>query len=110
MARNRGIVKKGKGNATLQALRNANRTYLTKPEHVRVGSSFSSKRGSLSRDALEYCQNDVEAVLDLHGVYCNLPDLTMRLSRDVMPPLAVLVYIMPQSGTTIDPIAQGCIL
>ena len=109
MARNRGIVQKGRGNNTLQSLCRGQAIQLKKPEHVRVGSCFASKQGSLSTDAQKYCQLDVEAVLRLYTIYSNLPDLTMRLSRDVIPPVGSIVDIMPECGASVTPIAQGVI-
>ena len=52
---------------------------------------------------------DVEAPLLLYKKYKILPDLTMRLSRSVMPPLMSIVDIMPECGSATVPIAQGIV-
>ena len=101
MGRNRGVVRKGKGNATLQALCRTQSMYLPKPEHVRVGTCFASKKGSLSEDALKYCQMDVESCLYLYNRFAIMPDLTMRLSRQAYPTYGSKVDIMPESGSAV---------
>ena len=63
----------------------------------------------MSTDAQKYCQLDVDAVLLLYTIFSNLPDLTMRLSRDLIPPVGSIVDIMPECGTSVTPIAQGVI-
>lgn len=106
MAINRAQVKKGRGQATLQALCRQQNLYLPKPQHVRVGSCFASINGSTSQEALRYCQLDVEAPLILHAIYSGLPDLTKRLTTETLN-LGSIVDIMPSQGSSINPIVQG---
>ena len=109
MALNRGVVKRGRGNMTLQALCKGQGMLLKKPQHVRVGTCFASRNGSLSKDAQIYCQLDVETVLALHKIYSDFPDLTKRLTPNTIPPVGSLVDIMPECGSSIYPLAQGTI-
>ena len=106
MAINRGLTKRGKGKATLQALCMGEGRFLKKPEHVRLGTCFNSRRGSLSQEALKYCQLDVEAPLILHSIYMGKPDLTERLKSTDQIDIGAIVDIMP-STTSIEVIAQG---
>ena len=55
IALNRDIVKKGRGTSTLQAICRAESMYIEKPQHVRVGTCFASRKGSLSKEAQKYC-------------------------------------------------------
>ena len=108
MAINRGLTTRGKGQATLQALCRGQGRFLPKPEHVRLGTCFNSKRGSLSQEALRYCQLDVEAPLILHSLYMAWPDLTERMKNSAIVEVGSTVDIMP-SATSISTIAQGTI-
>lgn len=111
MAINRGIVRRGKNNSTLQALCKKENMYLPKPANVCVGTCFASQ-GTLSQEALKYCQLDVEVCLTLHGIYSGKPDLTMRVNRmkdTRKPAVGDLVDIMPETSKAVDAIAQGVI-
>ena len=82
---NRGLTKRGKGKATLQALCMGEGRFLKKPEHMRLGTCFNSRRGSLSQEELKCCQLDVKAPLMLHSIYMGKPDLTEHLtSTDII--------------------------
>ena len=108
MAVNRGITKRGRDKTTLQSLMKGQGMHLNKPNNVRVGTCFASQRGSLSKEAQKYCQLDVEAVLILHQLYADLPDLTMRMAKDTIN-VGDVVDVMPESPRSIEPIAQGII-
>ena len=107
MALHRGIVKRCRGNATLQALCKKEGIFLQKPQNVRVGSCFNSKNGSLSQEAQKYCQLNVEAALLLYTKYYLLPDLTKRMFVSDTLPIGSVVDIMPGLGSCTDAIAQG---
>ena len=106
MAVNRGLTKRGKGKATLQALCRVEGRYLRKPEHVRLGTCFNSMKGSLAQEALKYCQLDVETPLILHSIYIDKPDLTKRIKKTDVLQIGSTVDVMP-SGTSTETIAQG---
>ena len=108
MAINRGLTTRAKGQATLQALCRAQGRHLPKPEHVRLGTCFNSKRGSLSQEALKYCQLDVESPLILHSLYMSCPDLTERIHNNDTVEIGSTVDIMP-SASSKNTIAQGTI-
>lgn len=110
MALNRGLAKRGKDQTTLQQLCKKQGLFLRKSAHVRVGTTFASKNGSLSQEAQRYCQLDVEAPLILHQLYLGHPDLTLRLSRSTLPPINSTVDVMPSGAKAIGPIAQGKII
>lgn len=109
MALNRGIVQRGKNKTTLEHLCRKQGIRLKKPKNVRVGTCFASKRGSLSKEAVTYCQLDVEAPLLLHQLYSGMPDLTKRLKREDKISIGTVVDIMPEDSTNIHPIAQGVV-
>lgn len=110
MAINRGVVKRGRGTSGLQSLCRKQGLFLRKPENVRVGTCFNSKNGSLSMEAQKYCQLDAEAPLKLHSQYEGMIDLTKRIGRDDdVPTVGTKVDIMPESGTSILPIATGIV-
>lgn len=108
MALNRGLVKKGRGTSTLQALCRGQKRYLKKPVHVRVGEVFASTNGSLSLEARKYCQMDVESTLLLHSIYSGIPDRTLRATTANLP-IGTVVDIMPGHESAVDPIAQGVV-
>lgn len=109
MAINRGIVKKGKNTSGLKQLCRKQGLCLKKPKNVRVGTCFASKGGSLSQEALKYCQLDVEVPLLLHRMYSELPDLTKRFNRGTSVSIGTRVEIMPEDSSSIHPIAQGVV-
>lgn len=108
MAINRGITTRGKDQSTLQAVCRTQNLFLKKPAHVRVNSVFGSKGGSLSREALVYCQLDVEAPLIIHSLISSKFDLTTRLTRSKVT-VGSKVDIMPSSSISTEPMAQGII-
>ena len=110
MAVNRGIVTRGPGKTQLQELCKGQKLHLPKSRHVRVGTVFASKAGSLSHEAKLYCQLDVEAPLLLHDIYCDYPDLTKRLKGGDSVEVGDKVDIMPQKSSSLKPIAQGKII
>ena len=65
MALNRGIVKKGVGKTTLQALCRDAGYYIPKPAHIRCGTTFASRR-NLSIEAKRYCMRDVASLRILY--------------------------------------------
>lgn len=108
MAINRGVTKRGKGTTTLQAICETQKIFLRKPAHVRVGDVFGSKNGTLSKEGQIYCQLDVEAPLQLHGILNAFPDLTRRMANENAT-VGTRVDIMPACSTATEPIAQGVI-
>lgn len=110
MALNRCVVKRGKGNCTLQALCEKEGIFLRKPKNVRVGDVFGKKNGTLSKEAQLYCQLDVEAPLLLHDRYSTLTDLTKRLHYTDNPPVGSVVDIMSSVTSSSEPIAQGKVI
>lgn len=110
MALNRGLAKRGKDQTSLQALCAGQKIHIKKLERVRVGTTFASKSGSLSDEALAYCQYDVEAPLLLHQLYLGYPDLTLRLSRSTLPSIGTTVDVMPSYSKSIHALAQGKII
>lgn len=109
MAVQRGIAKQGPNQRTLQTLCHKQGYQLPKPAHVRVGTCFSSKAGSLSTDAQQYCQLDVEAPLVLYAAYKAIPNLVLRLGNSPVT-VGMIVDIMPASGISTQPIAQGVVM
>lgn len=109
MAVNRGVTTRGKGKTTLKSLCAGQGLYIKKEEEIRVGSNFGTKNGLLSKDALTYCQNDVEVPLILHSIYSGLPDLTKRFQKGTVPSIGDTVDIMSSYSRAIDPLAQGVV-
>lgn len=107
MALNRGVAKPGKEKTTLKALCKGQDLYLQKPRSIRVGTIFDSRNGTLPLEAQKYCQNDAEAPLILHQIYLGMTDLSKRINRYEPLDVGVVVDIMPEKGSDIEPIAQG---
>ena len=108
MAVNLGVTTRGQNKTTLETLCKIEGYFLKKTSNVRVGTCFASKGGSLSKEAQQYCQLDVEAQLLLHEVYSSLPDLTLRMTQKTVT-IGSIVDIMPESGKSMKPIAQGIV-
>ena len=104
MAVNRGVTMRGQNKTTLETLCKIEGYFLKKTSNVRVGTCFASKAGSLSKEAQQYCQLDVEAPLLLHEVYSSLPDLTLQMTQKTVT-IGSIVDIMPESGKSMKLIA-----
>lgn len=79
MALNRGVATRGVGKSTLSALCQLAGFHIPKPRHIRVGTVFGSKNGSLQPDARLYCMRDLKSVLLLFQEYIKLPIILMMI-------------------------------
>ena len=103
MAIDRGVTSRGNDTTKLDVLCSALGMILKKPRSIRIGEVFNTMNGTLSTDALNYIQLDVEAPIRLYQKYYMLPVLIGRLLHFLkyLNQMALFIILLRQ-GNDVD--------